>query len=172
MVRLGLPLVDDYLEFLQGRCRPNTVLAAAYDLKVFFGVVDKAPAEIVPADVLGFITAQRTGRRDTAVVQPVAAAEESAGVAVSTVARRLSIVSGFFAYLQARGDITGEPGAAGAADPAGTVASGARRPTDPADPAAAADPHPGRGRCADRGAAHPPGPGDGRGDGVRWAATL
>jgi len=29
VVRLGVPLVDDYLEFLEGRCRPNTVLAAA-----------------------------------------------------------------------------------------------------------------------------------------------
>ncbi len=42
LVRLGMPVVDDYLEFLEGRCRPNTVLAAAYDLKMFFGVVDKA----------------------------------------------------------------------------------------------------------------------------------
>ncbi len=33
VVRLGMPLVEDYLEFLTGRCRPNTVLAAAYDLK-------------------------------------------------------------------------------------------------------------------------------------------
>jgi len=41
VVRLGVPLADDYLEFLEGRCRPNTVLAAAYDLRVFFGVVDK-----------------------------------------------------------------------------------------------------------------------------------
>ena len=109
VVRLGVPLVDDYLEFLEGRCRPNTVLAAAYDLKVFFGVVDKPPAEVVAADVLGFITAQRTGRRDTAVVQPVGVSQEAAGVAISTVARRLSIVSGFFAYLQARGDITANP---------------------------------------------------------------
>ena len=37
---------------------------------------------------------------------PVAAGQEAAGVTISTVARRLSIVSGFFAYLQARGDIT------------------------------------------------------------------
>ena len=58
VVRLGVPLVDDYLEFLEGRRRPNTVLAAAYDLKVFLGVVDKAPAEVRAADVLGFITAQ------------------------------------------------------------------------------------------------------------------
>ena len=35
VVRLGMPLVDDHLEFLEGRSRPNTVLAAAYDLRVF-----------------------------------------------------------------------------------------------------------------------------------------
>ena len=63
VVRLGMPLVDDYLEFLEGRSRPNTVLAAAYDLRVFFTVVPKLPADVVPADVLGFITAQRTGRQ-------------------------------------------------------------------------------------------------------------
>ena len=108
VIRLGVPLVDDYLEFLDGRCRPNTVLAAAYDLKVFFGVVDTAPGEVCPADVLGFITAQRTGRNG-GVVQSVDAAEENRGVSTATVARRLSIISGFFAYLQVRGDITANP---------------------------------------------------------------
>jgi integrase/recombinase XerD len=108
-VRLGVPWVDDYLEFLEGRCRPNTVLAAAYDLKVFFGVVAKVPAEVVSSDVLGFITAQRSGGRDLAVVQPVDDSRGSVGVTVSTVARRLSIVSGFFGYLQARGDIAANP---------------------------------------------------------------
>ena len=107
VVRLGVPLVDDYLEFMEGRCRPNTVLAAAYDLRVFFRVVAKPPAEVVPADVLGFITAQRTGRSGTAGLHPVE--DEPGGVATTTVARRLSIVSGFFAYLQARGDITANP---------------------------------------------------------------
>ncbi len=34
-VRLGHPQMDEYLEFLAGRCRPNTVLSVAYDLKVF-----------------------------------------------------------------------------------------------------------------------------------------
>jgi integrase/recombinase XerD len=109
VVRLGLPLVDDYLEFLGGRCRPNTVLAAAYDLRVFFGVVASPPAEVRAADVLGFITAQRTGRSAGAVLQSVEVVEENNGVATSTVARRLSIVSGFFAYLQARGEITANP---------------------------------------------------------------
>lgn len=39
MVRPGMPLVDGYLGFLEDRCRPNTVLAAAYDLRVFLSVV-------------------------------------------------------------------------------------------------------------------------------------
>ena len=58
----GVPVVEVYLEFLGGRCRPNTVRAAAYDLKVFFSVVAKRPYQIQPADVLAFVTAQRTGR--------------------------------------------------------------------------------------------------------------
>jgi len=108
VVRLGVPLVDDYLEFLAGRCRPNTVLAAAYDLRVFFGVVAKPPEEVRPADVLGFVTAQRTGRARAVHLQ-TAAPDHHGGVATSTVARRLSILSGFFAYLQVRGDTSANP---------------------------------------------------------------
>ena len=44
VVRLGVRLLDEYLEFLAGRCRPNTVLAVAYDLKVFFTVVGEVAA--------------------------------------------------------------------------------------------------------------------------------
>jgi hypothetical protein len=62
VARTGVPLADVYLEFLGGRCRPNTVRAAAYDLKVFFTVVAKPPDQVRPADVLAFITAQRTGQ--------------------------------------------------------------------------------------------------------------
>src|SRR5215218_8875607 len=109
VVRLGMPLVDEDLEFLQGRCRPDTVLAAAYDLRVFFRVVDKPADAVRPADVLTFITAQRTGRAGGQVVQPVDRAGEPGGLATTTVARRLSIVSGFFAYLQARGDVPANP---------------------------------------------------------------
>ncbi len=35
-VALGHPLVDDYLGFVAARARPNTLLAVAFDLKVFF----------------------------------------------------------------------------------------------------------------------------------------
>ena len=109
-VRLGVPLADVYLEFLGGRCRPNTVLAAAYDLKVFFTVVAKPPGEVRPGDVLAFITAQRTGRAGGhGVLQPVDGASEAAGVSSATVRRRLSVVSGFFAFLQVRGDVAANP---------------------------------------------------------------
>jgi integrase/recombinase XerD len=57
--RLGHPLLDDYLDMVAARARPNTVLASAFDLKVFFSVVGKEPAEIGHADVLAFIQAQR-----------------------------------------------------------------------------------------------------------------
>jgi hypothetical protein len=38
-----MPLVDDYLDFLAGRCRPNTVLAAVYDLVTSSRVVYGRP---------------------------------------------------------------------------------------------------------------------------------
>jgi hypothetical protein len=54
-------VLDAYLEFLAVRSRPNTVAAVAYDLKVFFTVVGKAPRRVVAADVLAFVTAQYAG---------------------------------------------------------------------------------------------------------------
>ncbi|MFD8726129.1 hypothetical protein ACFV2H_51560 [Streptomyces sp. NPDC059629] len=66
---LGHALVDDYLEFVAARCRPNTLLAAAYDLKVFFSVVPKEPADVVTADIFAFITAQKKPRRGPKVVR-------------------------------------------------------------------------------------------------------
>jgi integrase/recombinase XerD len=109
-VWVGVPLADVYLEFLGGRCRPNTVRAAAYDLKVFFTVVGKSPDQVRPADVLAFITVQRTGRAgERGVLQPVSRGDVPGGVSAATVRRRLSVVSGFFAFLQARGDVAADP---------------------------------------------------------------
>jgi site-specific recombinase XerD len=105
LVGLGVPLLDEYLEFVAGRCRPNTVLATAFDLKVFFSVVGKPPLEVTVADVLGFITAQRTGG-DGRQLRSVGA---DTGVSSRTVRRRLSSVSGLFGYLHARGDIASNP---------------------------------------------------------------
>ena len=71
-IRLGVPVLDEYLAFVAGRCRPNTVLAVGYDLKVFFTVVGKPPLDVRPVDVLAFVTAQRTGQSSIgAVARPV-----------------------------------------------------------------------------------------------------
>jgi hypothetical protein len=61
--QLGHRLLDDYLGMVASRARPNTVLAAAFDLKVFFSVVGKSPEDVDAADVLSFVVAQRQPRR-------------------------------------------------------------------------------------------------------------
>ncbi len=95
---LGHALVDRYLAFVAGRARPNTVRAVAFDLKTFFTVVTKEPVEVSPADVFEFIAAQRGDRT------VVRLADGESGVSARTIARRLASVSGFYAYLVARGD--------------------------------------------------------------------
>jgi integrase/recombinase XerD len=98
-VAVGHPLCDEYLEFLRARARPNTLLARAFDLKVFFSVVGKPPSRVTSSDVIGFIRAQRTGS-DRHVVR----LDGSSGLSSRTILRRLSSVSGFYSYLLARGD--------------------------------------------------------------------
>ena len=100
-VALGHPLLDDYLEFVAARARPNTLIAVAYDLKVFFTVIVKQPADITTADVLTFIKAQRTPRRGAGVLR---LEDGEAGLSARTIKRRLASVSGLFGYLIARAD--------------------------------------------------------------------
>jgi site-specific recombinase XerD len=147
-------VLDGYLEFLAVRSRPNTVVAVAYDLKVFFTAVGKPPRRVVAADVLAFVTAQYAGgpaRRLQAVGE--------GGVSARTVRRRLSSVSGLFAFLQARGDVTANPVPRGLPTrrerqrPGSGCAAGA----DPAH--AAADPRTRAGRRAAGRVAHASGPG-------------
>jgi len=98
MVTVGHPLVDEYLEFLRARARPNTILAAAFDLKVFFSVVDKAPTRVTSADVLAFIRLQRGGGGKVVRI------DGADGLSSRTIRRRLSSVAGFYAYLLVRED--------------------------------------------------------------------
>jgi integrase/recombinase XerD len=105
VVRRGVLQLDGHLEFLPARSRPNTVLAVAYDLKVFFAVVGKPPARVTAADVLGFVTAQHTG----ASVGRLQLAGAGTGVSARTLRRRLSSVSGLFGFLHARGDVQVNP---------------------------------------------------------------
>jgi len=62
VITLGHPLLDDYLAFVAARARTNTWLAVASDLKIFFTVVKKPPAEVTAAEVFGFLAAQRVPR--------------------------------------------------------------------------------------------------------------
>ncbi len=88
------------------RCRPNTVLATAFDLKVFFTVVGKDPAGVTDADVLSFIRAQRQPRRGAEVVR---IEDGEAGLSARTIKRRLASVTGLFEYLVMRGVVVKNP---------------------------------------------------------------
>ena len=72
--------------------------AAAFDLKTFFSVIDKDPADVVATDVFDFLAQQRGDRK------VVRMADRESGVSARTLARRLSSLSGLYAYLMARGD--------------------------------------------------------------------
>src|SRR5947207_6342780 len=93
---LGERLVDRYLEFVAGRCRPNTLRAVAFGLKAFFTVVRKGPVDVAAAGVFGFLAHQRGGRG------VVRLADGESGLSARTIARRLPSVSGLCAYLVAR----------------------------------------------------------------------
>ncbi len=83
---------------MAGRCRPNTLRAVAFDLKTFFTVVGKDPVEVTAADVFDFLADQRGDRT------VIRLADREPGLSARTIARRLSSVSGLYAYLVARGD--------------------------------------------------------------------
>lgn len=103
---LGHPLLDRYIGFVASRARPNTVLATASDLRVFFAVVERDPLEVTTADVLDFIAQQRRPRGDGRVVR---LADGEAGLSARTIKRRLSSVSGLFGYLVMVGEAEANP---------------------------------------------------------------
>jgi integrase/recombinase XerD len=99
---VGHELIDEFLEFVLGRARPNTVRAYAHDLYVFFSVVGKDPAEVTTRDVLSFVTVQRRAR--TGAENVVRISDGQAGLSTATIKRRLAAVSSFYGYLITRGD--------------------------------------------------------------------
>jgi integrase/recombinase XerD len=104
-LRLGHRLVDDFLAFADARCRPNTVLAAGFDLKVFFTIIAKDPREVTSTDVLEFIRAQRSaGDRNV-----IRLSDRESGLSSRTIQRRLSSLSSFYAFLVVRGDVDANP---------------------------------------------------------------
>ena len=106
LIRLGHPLLDAYLDLVAARARPNTVLANAYDLKVFFSVIDRDPVDVVAADVLVFITEQRAPREASNVVR---IEDGESGLSARTIKRRLASIAGLYDYLIVRGDVLTNP---------------------------------------------------------------
>ena len=100
--RIGHQLIDEFLEFVVGRARPNTVRAYAHDLSVFFSVVAMEPVEVRPKDVMAFVTAQR---RPKPGAENVVRIDGSAGLSAATIKRRLAAVSSFYGYLITRDDV-------------------------------------------------------------------
>ncbi|MCC7360348.1 MAG: tyrosine-type recombinase/integrase [Anaerolineales bacterium] len=96
---LGIALVDEYLDFLRCRCRPNTWLNYAHDLKVFFNTIEKPVSEVSTADVFRFIQCQHP----PPVPDPNSHVPP-AGVCIRTLKRRLTAVSGLYSYLLTRDD--------------------------------------------------------------------
>jgi integrase/recombinase XerD len=100
-ITLGHPQLDRHLEFVAARGRPNTVLATASDLRLFFDCVGKEPTEVTTADVMEFIARQREPRIDAKVVR---ISDGESGLSAHTIKRRLSSVSGFYSFLMMVGD--------------------------------------------------------------------
>src|SRR5262249_30366760 len=166
--RLGDRLVDRYLDFVAGRCRPNTLRAVAFDLKAFFTVICKDPVEVTAADVFDFLADQRGDRT------VIRLADRESGLSARTIARRLSSLSGLYAYLVAGGDTPVRANPVPRPDDAAAGRDGAV--ADRAAGAGAADAAEdlvaGRGGPAGRRVAHAPGPGDGAGDAAGRVAPV
>lgn len=105
-VRLGDEVLDGYLRFVWARARRNTLLAVAFDLKVFFTEVAKPAGDVTVRDVLGFIEAQRRPIRGGNVVR---LEDGEAGLSARTIRRRLSSIAGLFDYLVAIETIAKSP---------------------------------------------------------------
>jgi integrase/recombinase XerD len=101
LIRLGHPLLDAYLDLVSARARPNTLLATAFDLKVFFSIIVKEPADVVATDVLAFIKAQREPRLGARVVR---IEDGESGLSARTIKRRLASIASLYEYLIIRGD--------------------------------------------------------------------
>ena len=114
---LGIAEVDNYLEFLKWRCRSNTWLNYANDLKIFFNLINKPVANVTPADIFEFIRMQKETPHPRRSAKVRTFPDGNAGLSNRTVKRRLCALSNMYAYLIVRGDLglTGNPVPAGLA---------------------------------------------------------
>jgi len=95
---LGVEEVDEYLKFLQYRCRPNTWISYGYDLQIFLNFIRKPLLEVSSSDILAFIDSQqsapnRQGRKN-------GLSSKGSGLSSRTINRRLAAVASLYEYLR------------------------------------------------------------------------
>lgn len=84
-----------------GGHRPNSLVAAGSDLRIFFAWSRQEPRDVTAKDVIAFVAAQRAPRATKKIVR---ISDGGSGLSSRTVARRLSSISGLYSYLLARGE--------------------------------------------------------------------
>ena len=89
----GIRLLMSIWSWWRARARWNTPLAQAYDLKVFFSIVDADPVDVVAADVLKFISVQRQPRVAGNVIR---IEDGESGLSARTIKRRLATLAGLW----------------------------------------------------------------------------
>jgi integrase/recombinase XerD len=102
---LGVAEVDDYLKFLQYRCRPNTWLSYGYDLQIFLNFIRKPLLEVTSADILAFVDSQQSAPNRQGRTNGLSS--KGPGLSNRTINRRLAAVASFYEYLRVFHDLPG-----------------------------------------------------------------
>jgi integrase/recombinase XerD len=102
---LGVAEVDDYLKFLQYRCRPNTWLSYGYDLQIFLNFIWKPLLEVTSADILAFVDSQQSAPNRQGRTNGLSS--KGPGLSNRTINRRLAAVASFYEYLRVFHDLPG-----------------------------------------------------------------
>jgi integrase/recombinase XerD len=102
---LGVTEVDEYLKFLQYRCRPNTWLSYGYDLQIFLNFIKKPLLEVTSADILAFIDSQQSAPNRQGRTNGLSS--KGPGLSNRTINRRLAAVASLYEYLRVFHDLPG-----------------------------------------------------------------
>jgi len=102
---LGVAEVDEYLKFLQHRCRPNTWLSYGYDLQIFLNFIRKPLLEVTSADILAFIDSQQSAPNRQGRTNGLSS--KGPGLSSRTINRRLAAVASLYEYLRVFHDLPG-----------------------------------------------------------------
>ncbi|MFC1943820.1 tyrosine-type recombinase/integrase [Chloroflexota bacterium] len=102
---LGVAEVDEYLKFLQYRCRPNTWISYGYDLQIFLTFIRKPLLEVTSADILAFVDSQQSAPNRQGRTKGLSS--KGPGLSNRTINRRLAAVASFYEYLRVFHDLPG-----------------------------------------------------------------